>query len=135
MPAIAAISTNDGGPSGGRAFVFEPVSITGNMASWLDQTPGVPLAYSKLTASISRPSKTNHNSKTRIRLEVPVMVATPASGSPEVSHIMIADVTFTSSELATDAERQSLLGVFNTLLTNAEGTLGFDMFTAQLQQY
>lgn len=129
MPAIAAITTADDQVVP-RAFVFDPQSISGNLSTYLDQTPLLAAAASKLTASISRPGKNTKNSKVRIRLEIPVMGG--VTGDTVIS-TMAADVTFTVDKLTTLTDRQTLVSVFTKIL-GVDGTMA-SVMVEDLKQY
>lgn len=55
MPAIAALSVNDGLASP-VAHTFAPVSTTGAKAKWADRSPTIPAGYRTITHEMAEPS-------------------------------------------------------------------------------
>lgn len=55
MPAIAALSVNDGLASP-VAHTFSPVSTTGAKAKWADRSPTIPAGYRTITHEMAEPS-------------------------------------------------------------------------------
>lgn len=131
MPAIAAKTIALTTPVV-RSFAFEPQSIIGNLSTFIDQTNDIPAAYSKLTGSISRPSKTSKNTRSRIRLEIPVMDS--ATGLI-VTDTMIADLTVTCGQTTALNDREVLAQAFLAVLgTSGTGMLD-DLVVTQKQYY
>lgn len=55
MPAIAALSINDGLASP-VAHTFSPVTTTGSKAKWADRSPSIPAGYRTISYELAEPS-------------------------------------------------------------------------------
>lgn len=115
MSQIAQLSA---GVEGLFDFVFDPQQINGNVASFMDTTTGIPAQFPKLTASLVRSSKKSRNNRVRVRLEVPVVQT--VGGVTTYQHTNFADITFTTHENATLAERQAVVQGIALLLATPE---------------
>lgn len=74
MPAIAALSINDGQASP-AAHTFSPVSTDGSKAAWADRSPSIPAGFRQISLEVSPPS----GSRTVHRLTAGYMVPVVAT--------------------------------------------------------
>lgn len=134
MSAIAPVVLQDEATVP-NTYTFNPQSISGNLATYLDQTSGIPLAYNKLTTSLSRPSKTTKFSKVRIRMVFPELEPIVTEGdAPVHAFDNFADVTFSFHERATLAQRQKVRSVFQHLIQSLDATALVDDLVENLEQ-
>lgn len=113
MPAIAALSINDGQVAP-VAHTFSPVSTDGSKASWADRSPSIPAGYRQISLEVSPPS----GSRTVYRLTGGYMMPTVAAvnGVDTVVRYSSAQVILNIHPDATLQERKDILAyVANSL--------------------
>ena len=113
MPAIAALSINDGQVAP-VAHTFSPVSIDGSTAKWADRSPSIPAGFRHISLEVSPPS----GSRTVHRITGGYMIPTVAtvSGVDSVVRYSSAQVVLNVHPDATLQERKDLLAyVANSL--------------------
>jgi hypothetical protein len=113
MPAIAALSINDG-QGAPVAHTFSPVSTDGAKASWADRSPSIPAGFRQISLEVSPPS----GSRTVHRLTAGYMVPVVATVNSvdTVVRYSSAQVTLNVHPDSTLQERKDLLAyVANSL--------------------
>lgn len=113
MPAIAALSINDGQVAP-VAHTFSPVSTDGSTAKWADRSPSIPAGFRQISLEVSPPS----GSRTVHRITGGYMIPTVAtvSGVDSVVRYSSAQVVLNVHPDATLQERKDLLAyVANSL--------------------
>lgn len=116
MPAIAALSINDGQATP-AAHTFAVQGTTGLRATWLEKTAGVASGYLKLTDEY-REAKSATGANSRILgFEFPV-VAT-VDGSTVRVRVSSAQVRFNFAQDSTDQERKDAVAYVTNVLSNS----------------
>jgi hypothetical protein len=113
MPAIAALSINDGA-STPVAHTFSPVTTTGSKAEWADRSPTIPSGFLKISHELLGPSgnRTVH----RLILGYMIPVVASVSGVDQVVRYSSAQVSLNVHPDSTLQERKDLLAfVANSL--------------------
>jgi hypothetical protein len=72
MPAIAALTINDGAASP-VAHVFSPVTTNGSLAKWADRAPAIPAGYQLISHEVAAPSGTRTTYKVTMGFSFPVV--------------------------------------------------------------
>lgn len=113
MPAIAALSVNDGQATP-VAHTFNPVTTDGAKAMWADRSPTIPSGFRILSHEVSAPNGSRTVHRINIGLSNPT-VAT-VNGSDQVVRYSSAQVVLNIHPESTLQERKDLLAyVANTL--------------------
>lgn len=113
MPAIAALSINDGAATP-VAHTFSPVTTDGSLAKWADRSPSIPNGFRTLSHEVQAPNGTRTVHRIIMGFNVPV-VATVNSVDTVVRNSS-AQVTLNIHPEATLQERKDLLAyVTNSL--------------------
>lgn len=86
--------------------VFEPDPSSSNGIIYVNNVPALQPTF---TLSLQRPSKTSRISKGRVKLVLPKPVVEAGVTQPVKSYENSFDITFMSSEKATEAERIQML--------------------------
>lgn len=126
MPQFANLSLS--ADNAVTTSTFAPASIQGGVAIYEDRSGGVNIGFSRVSASVARPSKTSRLSKVRLKLNVPVLEAvtgtniTGITPPAAVAYSVSADVTFILPERSTLGDRQKLLFLMQSLLAAVETT-------------
>lgn len=116
MPAIAALSINDGA-STPVAHTFNPVSTTGARASWADRSSGLPSGYLTLTHEVRQPGQVGSAYRIIIGANNPVVA--DVAGVDQVVRNSSAKVELNFSALSSEQERKDLLAYVTNFLSNA----------------
>lgn len=116
MPAIAALSINDGQASP-VAHSFAPVTTDGSLAKWADRSPTIPSGFRTISYEVSPPAGTRTTNKLQMGLMNPT-VAT-VSSVDQVVRYSSAQVTLNIHPDATLQERKDLLAYLVNFFTNA----------------
>lgn len=116
MPAFSTLTLAN---SAAVDYVFKPQSIKGIVATLLekDLNAGVPSGYSAMTVSHVDPTKTNRNSKTRMKCVVPRINAV----SGVVESLCSFDILFQCDDKSTEVERESIRSLAVATLVAAPG--------------
>lgn len=113
MPAIAALSVNDGA-STPVSHTFAPVSTNGALAKFADRSPSIPSGFRTISHEVSSPNGTRTVHRIQMGFNVPV-VATVNSVDTVVRNSS-AQVTLNIHPDSTLQERKDLLAyVANSL--------------------
>lgn len=128
MPAIAALSVNDGLATP-VAHTFSPVSTDGSTAKWADRSPSIPAGFRTISEEVAAPS----GSRTVYRVTWGFMNPTVAAvdGVDTVVRYSSAQVVLNIHPDSTLQERKDLLAyVANTL-----GLAGMKTSVENLEPY
>jgi hypothetical protein len=112
MSAIIPFSANE-------HIQLTPQSIVGNIATYMDTSTDVAVAFPKLTASLTRPSKNSKNSRVRLRYSLPTLETAVVGVPPKAAYENYVDITFTFNERSTSAERTIFKGDIMAILAEA----------------
>lgn len=113
MPAIAALSVNDGLASP-VAHTFSPQSTTGAKAQWADRSPSIPAGFRTISHELAEPNGTRTVNKITMGFMCPT-VAT-VDGSDTVVRYSSGQVVLNLHPESTLQERKDLLAyIANTL--------------------
>lgn len=116
MPAIAALSINDGAATP-AAHTFAVQGTTGLKATWLEKSSGVPSGYLRITDEF-REAKSASGAHSRIYgFEFPVMAV--VDGVNTRVRVSSAQVRFNFAQDSTDQERKDAVAYVTNLLSNA----------------
>lgn len=116
MPAIAALSINDGQTTP-VAHTFSPQSTTGAKAMWADRSPSIPAGYRTISHEIAEPSGNRTVYRDTFGFMIPV-VAT-VDGSDTVVRYNSADIRLNVHPQSTLQERKDLIAYVTNFLANA----------------
>jgi hypothetical protein len=116
MPAIAALSINDGQASP-VAHSFAPVTTDGSVAKWADRSPTIPSGFRTISYEVAPPSGSRTTNKLQMGLMNPT-VATVNSVDTVVRYSS-AQVTLNIHPDATLQERKDLLAYMANFFANA----------------
>lgn len=116
MPAIAALSINDGQASP-VAHSFAPVTTDGSVAKWADRSPTIPSGFRTISYEVAPPSGSRTTNKLQMGLMNPT-VAT-VNSVDQVVRYSSAQVTLNIHPDATLQERKDLLAYLVNFFTNA----------------
>lgn len=126
MPAIAAITVNNGATTP-VAKTFGPVNVDATgLASFADRTGGIALGYPMVTASLRSPTKGSRNYKAVVKVVTPVLEVTSPSTSTGIqpAPTKAYDVTsiheFIFPERCSLAERNDILAFAKNVLANSQ---------------
>lgn len=113
MPAIAALSVNDGLATP-VAHTFSPQSTTGARAVWADRSPSIPAGYRTISHELADPNGNRTVHKVTMGFSSPVVAA--VDGSDTVVRYNSAQVVLNIHPQSTLQERKDILAyVANTL--------------------
>lgn len=113
MPAIAALSVNDGQTTP-VAHTFNPQSTTGAKAVWADRSPTIPAGYRLISHEISEPNGNRTVYKFTMGFTDPKVVT--VDGSDTVARYNSAKVELNIHPQSTLQDRKDILAyVANTL--------------------
>lgn len=116
MPAIAALSINDGQASP-AAHTFAVNGTSGLLATWLEKAAGSPNGYFRLTHEVREAKSTTGAHRVIVSLNMPT-VATVDGVITKVRNSS-AQVVFNFAQDSTLAERKDLLAYIYNVLGNA----------------
>lgn len=116
MPAIAALTINDGAASP-VAHTFSPVTTSGSQAQWADRSPATPAGYRKLNHEVLPPSGQRTVNKITIGAYVPTEAV--VDGSTVVARSCSAQVILNLPPDCTLQERKDILAYVVNFLNNA----------------
>jgi hypothetical protein len=116
MPAIAALSINDG-LAVPVAHSFAPVTTDGTQAKWADRSPTIPAGFRTISYEVAPPSGNRTTNKLQMGLMNPT-VATVNSVDTVVRYSS-AQITLNIHPEATLQERKDLLAYCVNFFTNA----------------
>lgn len=116
MPAIAALSINDG-LAVPVAHSFAPVTTDGSVAKWADRSPTIPSGFRTISFEVAPPSGSRTTNKLQMGLMNPT-VATVNSVDTVVRYSS-AQITLNVHPDATLQERKDLLAYCANFLGNA----------------
>lgn len=113
MPAIAALSINDGLASP-VAHTFSPVSTTGVKAKWADRSPTIPAGYRTISHEMAEPNGSRTVNKVTMGYMVPTVATVNAVDT--VVRYNSAKVEFNLHPESTLQDRKDILAyVANSL--------------------
>ena len=128
MPAIAAISLNDGRATP-VAHSFAPVNIDATgVAKLADRSSGIALGFPVLSLSLRNPTQGNRNYKLVARVVVPTLevtspsTATGIQPAPTKAYDVLANLEFVIPERAALQERKDIQAYIKNLLSHATFT-------------
>lgn len=116
MPAIAAITINDGAASP-AAHTFNPVTTNGAKAEWADRSPGLPNAFLSISHEVRRPTTPTGAQRLILGFNFPVKAT--IEGVDTVVRNSSAQVTLNYAPDSTVAERKDVLAYVTNFLANA----------------
>lgn len=116
MPAIAAISINDG-QSTPVSHTFSPVTTNGAKAEWADRSPASPAGFLGISHEVRRPATASAAQRVIIGFNIPVMET--VNGVATVTRFSSAKLEMNFANLSTEQERKDLLAYVKNFLTNA----------------
>lgn len=116
MPAIAALSINDG-QSTPVAHSFAPVTTDGSLAKWADRSPTIPSGFRTISYEVAPPSGSRITHKLQAGFNNP-SVAT-VNSVDQVVRNSSAQVTLNIHPDATLQERKDLLAYVANFFANA----------------
>lgn len=116
MPAIAALSINDGQATP-VAHTFSPVTTDGSVAKWADRSPSIPSGFRTISYEVAEPS----GSRTTHKLQGGFMIPTVATvdSVDQVVRYSSAQVTLNIHPDATLQERKDILAYVANFFGNA----------------
>jgi len=116
MPAIAALSINDGQTTP-VAHSFAPVTTDGSTAKWADRSPSIPAGFRTISYEVAPPS----GSRTTNKLQAGLMNPTVATVNSvdQVVRYSSAQVTLNIHPDSTLQERKDLLAFIVNFFSNA----------------
>lgn len=113
MPAIAALSVNDGLATP-VAHTFSPQSTTGAKAQWADRSPSIPAGFRTISHELAEPNGTRTVNKITMGFMCPTVAA--VDGSDTVVRYSSGQVVLNLHPESTLQERKDLLAyIANTL--------------------
>lgn len=115
MPAIAAISINDGATTP-VAHSFSVQSTNGAKAEWKERTAGSPAGFLTISHEIVNPS--SPTSAYRVRIGYSFPVTETINGVPTVTRMNSAQVTLNFAQSSTEQERKDALAFVTNFLAN-----------------
>lgn len=115
MPAIAALSINDGQASP-VAHSFAPVTTDGSTAKWADRSPTIPAGFRTISYEVVGPAGNRTTNKLQMGLYNPT-VAT-VNSVDQVVRYSSAQVTLSIHPDATLQERKDLLAYMANFFAN-----------------
>lgn len=119
MPAIAALTINDGAATP-VAHTFSPANIdVAGVAKWEDRVGGVPLGFPTVTLSMRRPSKASRNYRLTAKVVYPVTETIAPSNFPSKAYDLIGTVEFVLPDRASLQQRKDLAAFVKNYLANA----------------
>lgn len=116
MPAIAALSINDGLATP-VVHTFSPVSTDGSKAKWADRSPSIPAGYRIISHEVSEPNGTRTAYRVTVGFYTPT-VAT-VNGVDTVVRYSSAQLTLNLAPDSSLQERKDLLAYVANSLANA----------------
>lgn len=116
MPAIAALSINDGQTTP-VAHSFAPVTTDGSLAKWADRSPTIPSGFRTISYEVTPPSGSRTTNKLQWGFTNPT-VAT-VNSVDQVVRYSSAQVTLNIHPDATLQERKDLLAYVINTMSNA----------------
>lgn len=128
MPAIAALSINDGQASP-AAHTFSPVSTDGSKAMWADRSPSIPSGFRTISHEVAPPS----GNRTVHRITAGYMMPTVATVNSvdTVVRYSSAQVILNVHPDSTLQERKDLLAY----VANSLGLAGWKTAVENLEPY
>lgn len=124
MPAFQAMTLNDGLATP-ASHVFDPLTLIGNEAKYVDRATGITVGYPIVTIQTSQPTKTSRLSKVRAKVVMPVLEVVNASTyngitpAPTKAYDMTCDLVFFLPERSTLQDRKHILAFTKNLLAHA----------------
>lgn len=131
MPAFAPLTFNLTTPAASQ-LVFEPVAISGGLASYtgqfFDEPAGGGTAVARetsaalsptMTVSLQKPTKTSRISKARVKIVIPQPVVVNGVTTTAKDREASLDITFMSSERALPVEKKQLVDIISSLIYNS----------------
>lgn len=116
MPAIAALSINDGLGTP-VAHSFAPVTTNGTVAKWADRSPSIPAGFRTISYEVTGPNGTRTTNKLQSGFMIPTVAA--VDGSDQVVRYSSGQVTLNIHPEATLQERKDLLAYMTNFMSNA----------------
>jgi hypothetical protein len=116
MPAIAALSINDGQGTP-VAHTFAPVTTDGSLAKWADRSPTIPSGFRVISFEVAPPSGSRVTNKLQMGLNNPTVAS--VNGVDQVVRYSSAQVTLNVHPDATLQERKDLLAYVANFFANA----------------
>lgn len=105
MPQAATITINDGAATP-VAIAFSPESVTSDVATFVDRTAGVGIAFRRLLLSLKFAKGASKVNRSKFSVEYPVTVL--VNGVTTVAYTLRATVDLIIPDQATAAERNNL---------------------------
>lgn len=119
MPAIAAITINDGASSP-AAHTFAPVTTNGAQAEWADRSPASPAGFLTLRHEVRRPASPTGAQRVIISGNFPVMETVGGIATVTRNSSVKLEINFSNS--SSEAERKDVLAYVKNFLANATVT-------------
>jgi hypothetical protein len=113
MPAIAALSINDGQGTP-AAHTFNPVTTDGTLAKWADRSPSIPAGWIVASHDVSGPSGNRTTNKIQSSFMLPTIAS--VDGVDKVVRYSSGQLTLNIHPESTLQERKDLLAYFANFL-------------------
>lgn len=116
MPAIAALSINDGAATP-VAHTFSVQSTNGAKAEWKERTAGSPAGFLTISHEVVTPGTPTSAYRVRVGFSFPATET--INGVPTVTRMNSAQVTLNFAQSSTEQERKDALAYVTNFLANA----------------
>jgi hypothetical protein len=116
MPAIAAISINDGAATP-VAHSFSVQSTNGAKAEWKERTSGAPAGFYTISHEVVNPSSPTAAYRIKIGFSLPVTET--VNGVPTVTRMNSAQVVLNFAQSSTEQERKDAVAFVINFMSNA----------------
>lgn len=124
MPAFSALTLLDGATTP-VSHTFNPLTLIGNEAKYVDRVTGITLGYPVVTFQTSQPGKQSTMSKVRFKIAMPVMEVVNAATyngitpAPTKAYDMTFDGTFFLPQRSTLQDRKHIRAFVKNILADA----------------
>lgn len=124
MAAIANIALQDAAATP-VTHTFNPSSVKGDVASYANQAPLLPIGYELINATLTDPAGKSTVYRANVRLRMPVLKTTTDMGGNSVTSVdyfLDANVEFLLPQRSTLQNRKDIRKMFVGLLGDAQVT-------------
>ena len=116
MPAIAALSINDGATTP-VAHTFSPQTSDGSKAKWADRSPTIPAGFQTISHELAAPNGTRTVHKVTMGFMVPVVAV--VDGVDTVVRYNSAQLVYNLHPQSTLQERKNIMAYVTNTNSNA----------------
>lgn len=120
MPAIAAISINDGAATP-VSRTYNPVTTNGSKAEWADRSAAIPAGFRTISHELRRPSSASAAQRIITTFHFPVIET--VNGTSVVTRYSSAKVELNLAHLSTEQERKDVNALVANYLLHAQTKL------------